>query len=282
MNFMIKKLLLVFILVPFMQMAQAQEEIVKWTFPNNLLTDTVQNSSNPLNAGQVIRVEGAGPISMKNGATDYAVQAINWNDGMNAKNWNIRFLTTGYDHIKLSSKQQGGGNNGGPKDFKLQYKISGAGTWADVPGGTITVANDWTTSAILNLDLPAECQNQSELVYIRWIMATNNDIKGGLVTAAGVSKIDDIIITGMPITGLPDRASAAGLYTFPNPSSSSFTVNMPEGTTELAIYNANGQLVFKTVPGSEIFNVEKKLPAGLYFVKAVQKDKVNLIKHIVK
>ena len=134
-----KKLLLVLILIPFLQAAQAQEEIVKWTFPNNLLTDTVQNSTNPLNAGQVIRVEGAGPVSMKNGATNYAAQAINWNDGMDTKSWNIRFLTTGYNHIQLSSKQQGGGTNGGPKDFKLQYKITGTGTWADVPGGTITL-----------------------------------------------------------------------------------------------------------------------------------------------
>ena len=277
-----KKLLLVLIFIPFLQAAQAQEEIVKWTFPNNLLTDTVQNSTNPLNAGQVIRVEGAGPVSMKNGATNYAAQAINWNDGMDTKSWNIRFLTTGYNHIQLSSKQQGGGTNGGPKDFKLQYKITGTGTWADVPGGTITLDNDWTTGVILSLDLPAECQNQSNLVYIRWIMASNTDIKGGLVTAAGVSKIDDIIITGMPITGVPDRATAAGLYTFPNPSSSSFTVNMPEGTTELAIYNANGQLVFKTIPGGEMLKVEDKLPAGLYFIKATQKDKVKLIKHIVK
>jgi hypothetical protein len=57
---------------------------------------------------------------------------------------------------------------------------------------------------------------------------------------------------------------------------------MPEGTTELAIYNANGQLVFKTIPGGEMLKVEDKLPAGLYFIKATQKDKVKLIKHIVK
>ena len=277
-----KKLLLALIFIPFLQAAQAQEEIVKWTFPNNLLSDTVQNSTNPLNAGQVIRVEGAGPVSMKNGATDYAVQAVNWNDGMDKKNWNICFVTTGYNHIRLSSKQQGGGTNGGPKDFKLQYKITGTGNWTDVPGGNITLANDWTTGVISNLDLPAECQNQSGLVYIRWIMASNNDLKGGLVTAAGVSKIDDIVITGMPITGLPDRASATGLNTYPNPSSSSFTVNMPEGTTEVTIYNANGQLEFKAFPGSEILHVEDKLPAGMYIVKALQHDKVRLVKHIVK
>jgi hypothetical protein len=142
---MIKKLLLFMMLLPVFQLAQAQEEIVKWTFPNNLLSDTVQNGTSLLNLTQVIRVEGAGPISMKNGFTDYAAQGSNWENGMDSKNWNIKFKTTGYDHVQLSSKQQAGGNNGGPKDFKLQFKIGSSGTWADVAGGIVTLANDWTT-----------------------------------------------------------------------------------------------------------------------------------------
>jgi hypothetical protein len=279
---MIKKLLLFMMLLPVFQLAQAQEEIVKWTFPNNLLSDTVQNGTSLLNLTQVIRVEGAGPISMKNGFTDYAAQGSNWENGMDSKNWNIKFKTTGYDHVQLSSKQQAGGNNGGPKDFKLQFKIGSSGTWADVAGGIVTLANDWTTGVISDLDLPIECQNQADLVYIRWIMASNTDVKGGSVTATGISKIDDITVTGMPITGFNNRQEEKGLRSFPNPSSSSFSISMGEETSLIEIYNTNGQLVYNAIPENEILTVEKTLPAGLYFVKATTKDKVKFVKHIVR
>lgn len=277
-----KKLLLLAFLLPLFLFVQAQEEIVKWTFPNNKLSDTVQNSANTLNLSQVLRIEGAGPIVMKNGATDFAAQATNWDNGMDVKNWNIRFVTTGYDHVKISSKQQAGGTNGGPKDFKLQYKAGSTSTWTDVPGGTITSANNWTTGVISNLDLPADCQNQANLVYIRWIMASNNDISLPAITAAGISKIDDIIVTGMLMTGLADQKTTGKLSTFPNPSTSSFSITMGKETSQIEIYNSNGQLVYKTIPENEILSVEKHLPAGLYFIKATQNGKVNLVKHIVK
>jgi len=263
------------------QFVQAQEEIVKWTFPNNLITDTVQNGANALNLTSTIRIAGAGPITMTNGASTKAATATNWNEGMGVKYWYIRFLTTGYGQVKISSKQSAGGTNGGPVDFKIQYKIGSPGTWADVRSDTIKLANNWTSGIISNLDLPAECQNQSELVYIRWIIASNKDINTGNVTPSGISKIDDIIVTGMPLTGLTDQKEAKGLNTFPNPSKLSFTISMTRETSLLEIYNAKGQLVFKAIPENEIQSVEKPLPAGLYFVKATQNGKVNLIKHIV-
>ena len=277
-----KKLLLLSMLLLVLQLAQAQDTIVKWTFPHNSLGDTVQNSLNSLNLTRTIRVEGTSTITMKNGATNYAAQATGWDNGMDSKNWNIRFQTTGYDHVQLSSKQSAGGTNGGPKDFKLQFKIGNTGTWADVPGGNVTLANDWTTGVISNLDLPAECQNQSNSVYIRWIMASNNDISLPAITPNGVSKIDDIIITGMLITGMRDRNETTGLSTFPNPSKSSFSIALLRETSLIEIYNSNGQLVYKAIPENEILPVTKSLPAGLYFIKATHDGKVNFIKHIVR
>jgi uncharacterized membrane protein len=278
---MMKKLLLIAILFALFQFAQAQEEIVKWTFPNNLITDTVQNGTNALNLTQAIRVEGTSTISMKNGATTFAAQATKWDNGMDVKNWNIRFKTTGYDHVQISSKQQSGETNPGPRDFKLQYKISNTGTWSDVPGGTITLSNAWS-SVISNLDLPSECQNQADVVIVRWIMTSNTDIFGGTVAGTGTSKIDDIVVTGMLITGLSDQKEAKGLNTFPNPSASAFSIAMERETSLIEIYNTNGQLVFKTIPENEIETVDKPFPAGLYFIKAMQNGKVNLIKHVVK
>jgi hypothetical protein len=279
---MMKKLLLFSILFSLFQFAQSQEEIVKWTFPNNLLSDTVQNGTNALNLTRTIRAEGTSSIIMKNGATNYAAQATGWDNGMDSKNWNIKFKTTGYNHVQLHSKQQAGGANGGPKDFKIQFKIGSTGTWTDVAGGAVSLGNDWTTGVISNLDLPAECQNQSNSVYIRWIMASNNDISLPAITSNGVSKIDDIFVTGMLITGLADQKAAKGLNTFPNPSTSAFSIAIEKTTSLLEIYNTNGQMVYKTIPEKEILTIEKDFPAGLYFIKATSNGKVSFAKHIVR
>lgn len=277
-----KKLLLFAFLFFLIQIVQAQEEIVKWTFPNNLLSDTIQNGTNLLNLTSTLRIEGAGPITMTNGATTKAATATNWNDGMNVKYWYINFKTSGNEYVKISFKQSAGGTNGGPVDFKIQYKKGSSGIWADVPGGTVKLANNWTAGVVSNLDLPAECQNQSELVYIRWIMTSNTDVNTGNVTAAGISKIDDIVVTGMPITGIKDHKAAKEIFSFPNPSSSSFSIATTRGTSTIEIYNTNGQLVYNTIPENEILIIEKPLPVGLYFIKATQNGTVNFIKHIVR
>jgi len=277
-----KKLLLIVLMLPLLKIAQAQEEIVKWTFPTGQPADTIQNGTNPLNAGQTIRAEGTSQIIMKNGATTSAAQATGWDNGAGVKNWNIRFKTTGYDHVTISSKQQAGGTNGGPKDYKLQYKVGSNGTWADIAGGSITLANDWVKGAI-TIELPAECQNQSELVFIRWIMATNNNIASGDLMATGVSKIDDIIVTGLPVTAVNEWSKANALGTFPNPSASVFTVTVPENTVSLDIFDNTGKRVFHITPSDTSLTIEKRLPAGIYFVKATTSGHgVKMVKHIVK
>jgi len=279
-----KKLLLAVMLIPFLQFVHAQEEIVKWTFPSGQLSDTVQNGTNTLNLTRTIRVEGAGPITMTNGQVsgDYACTATNWDNGMDVKGWNVRFKTIGYDNVKISSKQRAGGNNGGPKDFKLQYKLGSSGTWADIPGGTVTLANDWTTGVVTDLNLPTECQNQSTTVNIQWVMASNADVLGGDVTAAGISKIDEIIVTGILLTGLDEVNQTQALRTFPNPSTSSFTIELKDESDVVEIYNSNGMTIFRTFPENNTINIGNMLPSGLYFIKATSNGKTTMIKHIVK
>ena len=272
------------LLIPVLQQLKAQVEVVKWTFPTGSLGDTVQNSTNALNLTRTIRIEGAGPITMTNGQAsgDYAATASNWDNGMDAKNWNIKFKTTGYDHVKISCKQRAGGTNGGPRDFKLQSKIGSTGTWADISGGTVTLANNWTTGVVTDLDLPADCQNQSGSVYVRWVMSSNTDVNGGSVSAAGISKIDEIVVTGLLLTGIADEPAINQLRTFPNPSFSSFSVSVPGGTTGVEIFNSNGQSVYKAATEKDLLTVENSFPAGLYFIKATSNGKVSAVKHIVK
>ena len=113
-------------------------------------------------------------------------------------------------------------------------------------------------------------------------MASNADVKGGSVTAAGVSKIDDIIVTGFLLTGFSDQKQVIALNSFPNPSLASFSIAMAKETTIIEIYNSKGQLVYKAIPENEILPVEKTFPSGMYFIKASQDGKVSVIKHLVK
>jgi hypothetical protein len=86
----------------------------------------------------------------------------------------------------------------------------------------------------------------------------------------------------MLLTGIEDNKAAPQLSTFPNPSASSFSVTLANGTSEVEIFNMNGQLVYTAIPESTILNVEKHLPAGLYFVKAIVNGTNSFVKHLVK
>ncbi len=72
-----------------------------------------------------------------------AAQATQWNSGQDTKGWIIEFSSTNFTSLTLSSKQQSGGTNAGPRDFKAQYRIGAGGIWTDITGATsITVLND--------------------------------------------------------------------------------------------------------------------------------------------
>lgn len=43
----------------------------------------------------------------------------------------------------------------GPRDFKVQYKIGSGGTWTDVTGSSVTVANNFTSGVLTDIALPA-------------------------------------------------------------------------------------------------------------------------------
>jgi len=279
-----KKLLFLLLFIPFLGTAQVMQEIVNWTFPTGQLADTLQNGSNTLNLSSTIRIEGAGPITMTNGqvAGDYAATSTGWDNGMDSKNWNISFKTNGYDHVKIYSRQRAGGNNGGPKDFKLQWKVGSSNTWSDVTGGTVILANNWTSGVIDGKDLPDECQNQSNTVFLRWIMTSNNDVNGGTVAATGISKIDEILVAGMLLTDIGESRVQNTLYTYPNPSSGAFSIVLPARTSQVEIYGSNGQLVANELQTDSEIKMEKALTPGLYFIKSISDSKVTTIKHIVK
>jgi hypothetical protein len=205
-----KHLLLVLVFAIFMiGNANSQDVITGFSF--SVDGDFTADSGLDGNLGYDVRAENAAAATTRTltsttGATDLAATADSWDAGMDDKFWSLKFKADGYHSFKLSSKQYS--DETGPKEFKIQYKIGSSGTWTDITGGTVTVGTDWTTGVVTELSLPVEADNPGTYsIYLRWIMTSNTDVSNGTVEAAGISKIDDIIITG---TTYPEPTTIIG------------------------------------------------------------------------
>jgi hypothetical protein len=215
----------------------AQDTIVQWTFPTE--DGTADGGVIQSNLTRTIETAGGtSNIQFKNGATTKAAQATGWDNGNDEKKWKVEFETTGYGNLKLSSKISSGGQNPGPRDFKVQYKLDD-GSWTDVENSNFQTANDWTTGVLFELDLPGICDNQV-LIKIRWIMTSDTASDGSVVTETGISKIDDIFITGQILNGDDEVEAALGIKTYPNPASDVIQIESVSHL-QVELYDMNGK-----------------------------------------
>ena len=162
----------------------AQETITGYTFPTgDTLTDIYPNLGLPGNSNYYVSAEDttAHPNTIKrqitftDGASDFAATATGWDNGANAKLWSIKFKAEGFKDLMVSSKQYSDDVNPGPRDFQVQARKSGE-EWVNI-GNAYTLANDWSTGEINELELPDEFDNPgSTSLYIRWIMSSDMDI----------------------------------------------------------------------------------------------------------
>jgi hypothetical protein len=263
-----KKLLLLSILLAGTLSLGAQTVITGWTFPVNTGTDSLNATVGlPGNLGYDIRFEGTDTayevIYFAEGATDFAAAATGWDNGADTKFWSVKFKAADYSDFKVSSKQFSNSANNGPRDFKLQWKISG-GSYADVPSGAITLASDWTTGVVAALPVPVTGQGTSS-VYIRWIMASNDGVNGTPVDAAGETRIDDILITGVSSLGTNDILYTNRITVGPNPSHGIFTVTSTVPMKEIRLLDLSGKVISTEIPSgnTQAFDLSG-LNAGTY------------------
>jgi len=240
----------------------AQDTIVQWTFPTE--SGLADGGTIEANLLQSIQAEGGtSDIQFKNGATTKAAQVTQWENGAHAKKWKVEFETTGYQNIRLSSKITSGGQNPGPRDFMVQYKVDG--DWTDVEGSEFQTANDWTTGALTDLVLPAACDNQT-LIKIRWIMTSDTASDGQLVLPEGISKIDDIFFTGDLINGLEETTNPQWVKVFPNPANDFINI-VTETKCNVTLFDITGKvLMFSEVSGQLKWDVSG-LETGFYLVR---------------
>jgi len=256
-----------------------QDTLAAWTFPSGS-ADSLVDVAISANASRFISCEygleaPSIPIDYTTngslGSPDKCAKVVGLDNGADSAFWMIKFKSTGYENLKLYSKQSGGGNNPGPRDFKVQYKLSGTTTWIDIPNGAITCANDWTTGVLNGIDLPVECTNQSSNVSLRWIQTSNLDINGTPLLATGISKIDDIIITGDVISGI-NSYSIDEIHIYPNPSNGNFTLKTNNSINNIKIYNLLGKCIYQNEQVIEELIYFNGFEKGVYFVQFTNND----------
>jgi hypothetical protein len=271
-----KKQLLVCMMLLIAGALSAQDTLTGWTFPVNAGTDslnanlgTTQNKSYDLRFQWVLTSttdSTLNTITFVNGATSYAAATTGWDNGADVKFWSAKFKANNFSNFKVSSKQKSDAVAGGPRDFKLQWRLS-SGTYADVANGAVTLGSDWTTGVVNDLPVPITGQGTSS-IYIRWIMTSNTDINGGTVTSAGQSMIDDILVTGVNSLGQNEILYTTRLKVFPSPNNGTFTISSREPVDMMTVTDLNGKTICTMANPSQKQSVTiSNARPGLYLLK---------------
>jgi hypothetical protein len=263
----------------------AQDTIVSWSFPSTS-ADSLVDKSIALNSSRYISCQYGtyGTTSYHAitidyttngylGSPDKSAKTIGWNDGTDSAYYMVKFKTTGYGSLKLSSKQQAGGSNPGPRDFKVQYKLTGSTSpWIDITGGTIICANDWTTGVLNGIDIPSACDNQSSQLSIRWLQTSNLDYQGNVLLATGISKIDDIVVTGTVITGIDNSDSERFINIYPNPNKGNFCIENNGEIAKISVYTILGKCIYTNANITESRTEFTDFEKGMYLVQITTND----------
>lgn len=256
----------------------AQETITGWTFPVNSGPDSLNaNLGTTQNKTYDIRFEWTispgndstvNSIVFTEGATTFAAATSGWDNGAGAKFWSAKFKANNYTNFKLSSKQKSDNVIPGPKDFKVQWRLSST-DYTDVPNGNVTVGGDWTSGVLTDLPVPITGQGTSS-IYVRWIMTSNTDINGGTVSAAAQSMIDDVMITAVGSTGQNELVYTNRLKLYPTPNDGNFTLASTEKMESLTIMDVNGRMLQTIEQPSmkQSISLQGATP-GVYLVKVL-------------
>lgn len=254
----------------------AQETLTGWNFPVNSGPDslnanlgTTQNKTYDIRFQWVLTPTSdstLNTVTFVNGATTFAAATTGWDNGADIKFWSVKFKANNYTNFKVSSKQKSDATNPGPRDFKLQWRLS-SGTYADIAGSTVTLGADWTIGTVTDLPVPITSQGTGS-IYIRWIMASNADINGGTVASSGQSMIDDILVTGVNSIGQNEILYTSRLKVFPSPNNGTFTLSSTESMDAMTITDLSGKTVFTmTNPSRKQSITISDAKHGLYILK---------------
>ncbi|RUT46095.1 licheninase [Paenibacillus anaericanus] len=150
-----------------------------------------------------------------------------WDDGDGKKYWLATISTSGFENITLSSEQSSSGS--GPRDFHVESSHDG-NTWTNVPNTDLKMAaNSFEDTAKLVETPLLKSDDNQELLYIRWIVSSNENTKGEEegIGSGGSSRIRNIIVTGDPIEGIPPVIPTVDLLEQPINRSENVPADVP-------------------------------------------------------
>ena len=259
--------------------SQEVDTLAAWTFPTGVDSlDIYPDVFIPDNENKYISAEDT--VSWPNttlrdiistaGLTSFAGTVTDWDNGSSVKLWSIKIKAPGYQNLKVSSKQFSDIEFPGPQDWKMQARLSGE-DWVDLENGTIVCGTDWTTGVVSEIELPEQFNDPGTTsIYIRWIMTSNLSTSGSAVEASGISKIDDVIVTGEIASGVGNARQKESFHLYPNPVSNGmlFYTSSVE-LIQLNIYNPEGQLVLEQeINEAGTIDLNNLVP-GVYFAEPV-------------
>lgn len=257
-------------IMPFlMSSAFAQDTIIAWTFPAgsaDAFADYPAASprfisfEQPANQGILISYVPSGES-----ANDSCAQVTGLENLADSVFWMIKTKTVNCSNLKLYSKQWSSAD--GPRDFKLQYMLKTDTAWKDL--STIVCASDWTTGVVNGIDIPAECNNLNSQTSFRFLMSSNTSVDGGTVSATGVTKIDDIIITGLDATGIEDFEANTFVNVYPNPSKGNIFIENNGEIAKIAVYNVLGKCIYTSENSAESRTELTGFEKGMYIVQII-------------
>jgi hypothetical protein len=262
---------------------QTTDTIVGWTFPDSIFSIApYSNYGLPINLGVGILSEtGTNEIIYNySGATSYCASDTGWDGGSGAKYWQVWFFSTkNYNTLKLYSKQES--TVDGPRNFKVQYTTMVPANWIDIPLTNVIDSNNWTNGELYNINLPSSCEDQDYLT-LRWIMTSNISVSGSTVTSTGISRIDDIFITGVAIPNSVNTYFENHNINFSQDvSNHTLSISTNEYAKSLYIYDLPGNLVYYSEKLSNIFEVNTyEIKKSIYIIKVIFYDDSVLTRKI--
>ncbi len=165
--------------------------LAKWDFDNESLLPSL---AVPENRDAAVVLEGASLHGFVAGVSGQAANSRGWDEWADGSGyWMVEISTAGFVSLELSSRQ--GGSNTGPRDFALEYSLDGT-EWHMTEGDGIVLGNNWSSGRVDRLPLPGILENRDR-VLLRWVMTSDVSIGDGIIGAAGTSRIDDILISGI-------------------------------------------------------------------------------------
>lgn len=234
----------------------AKETVAEWVFASE--TELEASGGNDANQGSSLLMISDNRKLSYTGSTK-TIYTNGW-DKLNGY-WQIKLNTTGYADLDLSYKAYG--TNTAPKDFKIQYSLTG--NEADFHDITSVELSGTTIASYGPFQLPEEIEDQHE-VYIRWLNGTSVSINGGTVANGGNSRIADILIQGVSLAG-PKTANVEA-----SPAANAWpagtTISLSSATNGAAVFYASSETGEQYMPYTEPFTLTAAMTFSAYAATA--------------